>query len=68
MKKTIATLAIIGILALTGCATGNPDASTGESTHLHEQHIKLNDERTVVCVTYKNGYAGGLSCDWMAAK
>lgn len=68
MKKTIAILAIIATLALTGCASGNPYASTGESTNLYEKHIKLNDGRTVTCVTYKAGYAGGLSCDWDGAK
>lgn len=29
---------------------------------------KLPDGRTVTCVVYQQGYAGGLSCDWANAK
>ncbi len=68
MKKALATLAIVATLALTGCASGNPDAGVGESTRLRDQHIKLRDGRTVTCVMYADGSLGGLSCDWEAAR
>ena len=68
MKKTIAVLVIATTLALTGCASGNSDATTGEPTRLQEQNIKLNDGRELTCVTYKLANAGGLSCDWGGAR
>lgn len=67
MKRLISALAIIG-LALTGCASGNADSNTGESTPLYERHITLQDGREVTCINYAAGYKGGLSCDWGNAK
>ncbi|AIY01197.1 hypothetical protein ART_1598 [Arthrobacter sp. PAMC 25486] len=68
MKKTLATLAIIAVLALTGCDVGKPDETTGAKTNIEERHVTLNDGREITCLRYKSGYAGGLSCDWAGAK
>lgn len=73
LKKlaAIGAIALAG-LGLVGCATGgSPDSDdrAGErSPSLYERTLELTDGRTVTCVTYKAGYAGGLSCDWTNAK
>lgn len=70
-RKTVATLAILTTLALTGCTnapTAEPAPATNDSQYHWEQRVILEDGRTVVCVTYKQGYGGGLSCDWSNAK
>ncbi|MBF6671580.1 hypothetical protein [Glutamicibacter sp. FBE19] len=67
MKRLIPALAIIG-LALTGCASGNTDADTGEQSSLYERNIVLEDGREVTCIVYAIGYKGGLSCDWDKAR
>nr|DAL41027.1 MAG TPA_asm: hypothetical protein [Caudoviricetes sp.] len=35
---------------------------------LKENRVNLTDGRTVTCVVYRGGYAGGVSCDWEGAK
>ncbi|WP_180297908.1 hypothetical protein [Snodgrassella alvi] len=32
--------------------------------HIGETSITLRDGRKITCLTYRDGYAGGLSCDW----
>lgn len=69
MKKTIATLAIVALLALTGCATTEPDKT--ENDNLHESSVHLSDGRTVICIVRGDSTRmgrGGLSCDWAGAK
>ena len=70
MKKTTAAALTLG-----GCAAGPaedstsaPDRPSKVSSSLKEQHVDLEDGRTVVCVTFRQGYGGGLSCDWAGAK
>lgn len=67
MKKIIATL-FVATIALTGCASGNANAETGEPSSLYESRIELADGRTVTCIKLAIGYKGGLSCDWDGAK
>ena len=50
-------------LALSGCATGESDPTTGEKTNLDVRRVQV-DGRIVTCIVYRAGYAGGLSCDW----
>ncbi|WP_104086549.1 hypothetical protein [Arthrobacter sp. GMC3] len=64
MKKTIATLAVVGLLALTGCSSEQQAAESSPVPHA----VKLADGRTITCIAWKAGYAGGLSCDWDGAK
>lgn len=59
MKRSAAGLAALALL-LTGCASGE---ETNDGT-VRERSVELSDGRTVTCLTYKVGYAGGLSCDW----
>lgn len=69
MKKTLATLALVTMLALTGCGGGYEQPTTNEKDHLHENSLKLEDGRTVVCIVRgESNYRGGLSCDWDGAK
>jgi hypothetical protein len=69
MKKTIATLAIIAALALTGCGSGVDDSNTEDPSDLKVSVIKTPDGRSVTCVKFnRNGYVGGVSCDWDGAK
>lgn len=69
--KLAAVVALTAALALTGCATGgspeSDDNAGRKSDTLYERAIDLTDGRTVTCVVYRWGYAGGVSCDWAGA-
>lgn len=65
MKRTIAAIALVA-LALTGC--GVDEQGNKRMDGLKENRVNLTDGRTVTCVVYRGGYAGGLSCDWEGAK
>lgn len=64
-KTKIILSAVASAVLLTGCG-GEPDPRTGDPSGMVERHIRLEDGREIVCVTWKAGYAGGLSCDWSA--
>jgi len=78
MKKRISAAvagAALLALALTGCAGGPSGAGNGGSTDpelnaqltpsTHYSFVQeLQDGRKVLCVWAKDGYGGGLSCDW----
>lgn len=66
MKRTITALTLASILALTACEGG--EQGNSRISLLHEEQVSLTDGRTVTCIVYKAGYAGGLSCDWENAK
>lgn len=68
MSKKFLAAMFVSALTLTGCASGNTSAETGESTSLYERRITLNDGRTLTCVTYSGYQKGGLSCDWDGAR
>ena len=63
MTRLAAIAAAALTLALAGCATGEPDPTTGEKTNLDVRRVQV-DDRIVTCIVYRAGYAGGLSCDW----
>lgn len=69
MKKTIATLAIIATLALTGCSSGY-DTDGENAGDIRVENVKLSDGRTVSCVLRGNMNSawGAISCDWDGAK
>lgn len=67
MKKTLATLAIAGMLALTGCDMGAEDEITEDKTNLRVHVIQLPNGRDVTCVR-SYGTGGGVTCDWDGAK
>ena len=66
MKKLAVVLAIL--LVLSGCGTTRQSDIEKSSANLKEGSITLSDGRVVVCIVYKRGYAGGLSCDWEGSK
>lgn len=68
MKRGIlaATLAVV---VLTGCEAATGPVSVSEtSTRYWVKRLALPDGRTVLCVTYSDGAAGGVSCDWENAR
>lgn len=63
MTARLAALTLAFALLATGCGVrhvGDP--------HYTPTIVEMPDGRTVECVTYKQGYAGGLSCDWDNAR
>jgi hypothetical protein len=43
-----------------------PTYSEGGQIEIH--NVKLPDGRSVICVSNKRGYSGGISCDWEHVK
>ena len=68
-----AVLALAGSLAvtaavLTGCSSPNEQGNgTSAWEDIREHRVELSDGRTVTCIAWKRGYAGGLQCDWVGA-
>lgn len=62
--KRLLIIAASAALLLTGCSGGGQSTAGTPSTLLKERTITLTDGRTITCIIYQNGYAGGLSCDW----
>lgn len=67
MKKTIAALALIATIALTGCQPEAKDENTNGGTNLRAHTIQLPDGRDVTCVR-SWGQGAGVTCDWSGAK
>lgn len=70
MKKTLATLAIAGMLALTGCSPNPNAAENGNPGDIRVEYVSLNDGRTVACIVRGNMNStwGAMTCDWDGAK
>lgn len=49
------------VAACSATPTGIVDTN---SSALTERTITLSDGRTITCITYASGSAGGVSCDW----
>lgn len=68
-----AVLALAGSLAvvaavLTGCSsTSDQGDGTSAWESIREHRVELSDGRTITCIAWKRGYAGGLQCDWVGA-
>lgn len=60
-RKALAIFAIAASVALTGCG-GIQSATQVENTRLQEQHVTLENGRTVTCIVYWRN--GGISCNW----
>src|SRR5207344_3019717 len=65
----LANLVCITLLLLAACGGAPPGqgggvGDSGTTAYISEQDIHLKDGRIVTCLIYKQGYAGGLSCDW----
>lgn len=72
MKRAI--LALLAVLALTGCDGQAPPASpdkpaTGKysGSRFSEIRVELSDGRSVLCLKDDGGYSA-ISCDWNHAK
>lgn len=60
--KRLALIALL-LLTLTGCS------NVGKALERNWEFDRvMKDGRTVTCIAWKLGYAGGLSCDWENAK
>lgn len=74
IKRIVAAIAVGAVcLGLAGCDNksfldndpAQPDNKAGGwygATHVNF------DGRQIPCITWKNGYAGGVSCDWSVSK
>lgn len=63
MKKKLITALVLCLISLTGCSeypAKDPKVSTGS----FKTTIVNVDGRDIPCITWKQGYAGGISCDW----
>jgi hypothetical protein len=70
-RRTLTALAhtLLGLLLVVACslvlsACGNDPAEPGGPSGVFRVAQVNVDGRLVNCVTWKHGYAGGLSCDW----
>jgi len=60
MKRLFA----IGLLCLlAGCSNNSADPDKDPGGHFGVSEVNV-DGRDVTCITFVNGYAGGVSCDW----
>lgn len=67
MTRIIAVVAL-ALLILTGCGGNDPANPSTESSGTY-RIVDVNAKgRSVTCISWKNGYAGGLSCDWAGAR
>lgn len=65
----IRKLAVAALIAATvGLVACSPADPASDSDRIRETTERLSDGRTVTCLAYKSGYAGGLSCDWEGAR
>lgn len=69
MKKIVTILAVCaGALALAGCGIQEGSESSSHYPVSHYTFVQeLPDGDSVLCVWAKDGYGGGLSCDWEGA-
>ena len=63
MKKKLITALVLCLISLTGCS-GSPAKDPKVSTGSFKTTIVNVDGRDIPCITWKQGNAGGLSCDW----
>jgi uncharacterized lipoprotein YehR (DUF1307 family) len=72
-------LAFVTMIGLSACGESEKTSTQGGQVEAEQKGFdtgkylwtgdkKLPDGRTVSCVVYAAGYAGGLSCDWANAK
>lgn len=71
MTKLKAVAIVAAILFLTGCSqstSGSIEEPTDKDETLEYHFVfkqEVEDGNSVTCVWVKDGYAGGLSCDWV---
>jgi len=66
-SRVAAAVAGMALLVLTGCG-GSPDARSGALGSLRAIEVPTPSGGSVLCVTFKAAYAGGLDCDWEGAR
>lgn len=54
-------------LLLAGCGNDPAAPDTEPDGYFGVTDVDVGD-RTIPCVTWKSGYAGGVSCDWSAGR
>lgn len=66
MNRIAATIAAAALtLSLSSCTFDNSPAEPDTSSFGYYHTVDVNMHgRVIPCVTWKEGYAGGLSCDW----
>jgi hypothetical protein len=65
----VVAVPVVAILLASCGATAAGDDGETNVDRIYENHVRLDDGRTVTCLSlaYQNG-AGGLSCDWDHAR
>lgn len=63
----IAASAALALGTLAGCGN-DPDKPSGKPSGKFGVVTVNVDGRDVRCVTWKDGYGGGLDCDWEAGR
>ena len=67
MTRAISILAILAAFSLTACSSDEeapPSPQDANYWLLTERQYVLDNGSTVTCITYRNGPAGGVTCDW----
>jgi len=59
----VGALAVVAVFALAACGNDPAKPDTSPGGYFNVTTVNVNG-RQIPCVTWKNGYAGGLSCDW----
>lgn len=59
MKKKLAALAAVGVLAFSAC--GSSEGNTGTT---YEDVVVHTDNGPVICVVTDTYHGGGVDCDW----
>ncbi|AXC35812.1 membrane protein [Mycobacterium phage Beezoo] len=64
----LAPSAFILTMMLTGCSGTDQETGNDIPSWIAPHTVNLPDGRKVLCVWEKDGYGGGLSCDWSRAQ
>lgn len=69
MRKILAVgAAVLVAVSLAGCGASEPESAESGKQRTTETNYtfyqKLPNGERVLCVWAKDGYGGGLSCDW----
>ncbi|AEK08029.1 hypothetical protein ANAYA_70 [Mycobacterium phage Anaya] len=64
----VAPVVVILALTLTGCSGTDQETGNTVPSWIAPHSVDLPDGRRVLCVWEKDGYGGGLSCDWGRAQ
>lgn len=66
LRRALA-IPVLAVIAVITVACGNdPAAPSSQPTGTYRVTNVTVNGHSIPCITWKDGYAGGLSCDWTA--